>query len=647
MIKQALVFFGCLFAFFAALSGWAQSTGGKGGTGVKAPDPVLVDQAFLKGNTLEGLLSQKVTKIIDTHISRPDLYRVSVNITMTRHELPPPPEARKPAQTVPDLPVADANLFDVQKLVDHYESEMERLKTSERPINISMRSDSAAVDQNAYYEVSNAKVLVGIDDHVPAATVTSVAKELQDALGPIFDKRLTLQVQATKLTPSFWTLLNEWIYKFELLVIAMGVGLLFLTGILLHKIVASWQARWPKRSEISQNRNSTNQNAEGEGGEKKDDKAKDDPVLTVSQKGDGEDLEARHRLEQIQSLENQIAAFSKANPAIPHALAQEWSGSEDGIDKLAMLLETLAKQQVPIERVEVRGDVLKKLRGGRPAGTTATPEQRRDGLQEIYWNLISMAFVGEELAVSPFLFVESVNNETLVELLSREGIEAQAAVLMSLNEKRASKLLTLFDPSAREALLAQICSNQALSPEAMTELIERLREAINEHLATHDRRLESASSGVSALGPILKLMDFATEFAAASGLMAIDRGLRASLEANYFNVALLPDAKPEFLSGVFLDRSPDWIESVVSLYPASFKALVVGLLPPMQQRMLEGNSGVSVSKAVATAALKELNDDILGRLSRNELTLGDIFSSDSDEGVNPEGETTVETVVAA
>jgi hypothetical protein len=133
------------------------------------------------------------------------------------------------------------------------------------------------------------------------------------------------------------------------------------------------------------------------------------------------------------------------------------------------------------------------------------------------------------------------------------------------------------------------------------------------------------SEGVESLIPILETMDFESQYATAQSFLFMQQDLKAKIEARYFNVAMLPDAKPEFLESIFQDRQPGWMHALLAMYDEEFRKRALASLPSIQQRMIADQANVAVTPSAAWGALRELNDEILDRVARGELALQSIF----------------------
>ena len=224
----------------------------------KTPDSKLVDQAILKANELERLLTIKVEKIISAHVPNPLLSRSSVSVSMDRYELPAPtpevdPTKNKNAQNRPDAPIAEGSLFDVQRIIDHYTTEMDVMKAQNRPIQISLKHENEqGVDNRAFYEVSTVRVLASLDEKVAKETRDAIESDTKAAFEPIFGTRLDIKVQPAKLYPVFWDRFFERAQKLQYTVIALVLALASLAVFLMNKLIPSWQAKKPKLTDVAE-----------------------------------------------------------------------------------------------------------------------------------------------------------------------------------------------------------------------------------------------------------------------------------------------------------------------------------------------------------------------------------------------------------
>jgi len=309
---------------------------------------------------------------------------------------------------------------------------------------------------------------------------------------------------------------------------------------------------------------------------------------------------------------------------VARAILQEWVGSDDRLVEIAITLEVLARHGVQLEKIGVRPETMREIRNCRASVAKLSRDELRIHMHEIYWNLVSTGFFGEERAVSPFVFLDPFDEATILKIISRETIDQKAAVILSLNERRAAKLIAKLPEGEKEKLVAEICKGKPVDRATLAQIVARLKPLAQQY-AEELAYAGSLETNLEGLVPVLERMDFETQFPTARSLRTMDETLKDRLKAAYFNVAFLPECRTEFLARVFVDRSADWIQAVLSQFDSSFRNRVVGLLPPLQQRMLESQSEVQVLPHYALGLLRGLNQEVLTRIQARELSHEEIF----------------------
>jgi hypothetical protein len=605
------------------------------------PNPHLIDKSIFKGHELESLVTTKIDQIFSTYIADKDKYRFNVNISVARASYDPAIAAaaaeaaekkaekeKARAQAMPDLPALSGSVFDLQKIIDAYADDLaQNNQDNDQPnINVIMQSGASTVDRNAWYEVSGTVVTAVVDTTVPTEVFEKAKTAVNDALKAVFSTRLTFNITQEQLTkkPVFW----ERASRFQLVVTALIAFLAAIALILIGKLVPSRQVSQAQKIEIetqqraAQARIATTAKKEAE--PKGDAKGKKET--------EGGTLNAFDILFlEIQDLEKQIGSVGQMRPGVPKLLMEEWSGTEEGLLNIAVMLETLAKFSVGIERFEVKKDVLKSMRALKNKLIEMKPDKKAAILKDVYWALVSYSFISEEQLGSQFKFLETVNDAGIAELICEEPIDIQAMVLLGLHESRSSKVMARLPDATKPELLSKICTGPDLKEKEIKKAAERLRTAANKMMAERNCKAGDEDGGVGALIPMLKSMDFKTRFQTARGLLYLETETKERLRSKFFNVAFLPELRLERLAALFGRHDAQWIHTILSQYDQAFYDKVIGILSDSVKSKLEEMKQVPVVPSAAYAVLESLDREICADVEAGRMTLADEYDRTSSE----------------
>ncbi len=608
-------------------------------------DPKSVDPAIVRAGSLEIVLNQKASRIIEGAMVPADQYRVSVLVTMSKKPKPKPAADTKD-KTPPEEQLNPGSLLSVDSLISRFEAGDPGAK---KPLPAAA---AGAEDEEFVYEVQSVQMQVTFSDKVSTAAQTELQATLKKEFTDAFGDKLKFQSKSAgdiiKEEPPKPETLWDSLSKLQFVVMALILGAMFIGSLLVFKLVPSRQGAMPFRIELNNAQQDALNAATGAGpridgryGEEADPYGTDTDTH-VRDVGVSSEDDAKLIVRQLKALEQQIAAFVRQNTAIAGVVLHEWAASDDFI-KITLFLEALAKEGVNIDRTEFRPEVMDAIRASRGATTRLSLREREGALEEVYWGLVSNTFLGEDRTSGQFRFLETVNDEAIVELISGESEEAQVTVLLGLSERRAARVLSRLEPQRREALLRGIFAANPMEAEALAELAARLSDRVTE-IKSSQPDVIRMSEGVESLVPILETMDFETQFATAQSFLYMQADLKSKIETRYFNVALLPDAKTGFLEGVFQERKPEWIHSLLAMFDTEFRDRAIAVLPALQQRMIRDLASSPVTPSAAWGALRELNDEILDRLANREITLPSIFNEEplAIPTANAEGSETAE-----
>jgi flagellar motor switch protein FliG len=638
-------------------------------------DPNWLDPKIRRANVLEILLNKKVRQIIKARAIPERQFASSTSISVNESWVMPPknPNAKKPEKDAkdddgiaakddsdkPELDL-DGRIVDADYLISQYESDVEKdekeaaqKRKEKRAEELKRRqlageNTTAAADEDTpqlKYEVGTVLIQATVSDQLPKDTVAGLEQNLKSAFSPAFGNRLTVQVRTGKFAAeSQWPLIVKWLRDLEALAIALAIGAIALLALLILKFIPSWQLWRALKTEHTQKNfketKGTVTRAKKEEPNAEEEKTKPEREMApppfqrdishmIGSEEEGEEAKPAVPVsdeERARDLRAKIVEYAKKQPSAARTILQEWVGTDEMFTKIALLLETLAEQGVQLEKINVRPQALRAIRACRAAVSKFAPEELRLNLEDIYWNLVSTGFFGEERAVSPFIFMDALSDASILKMLADEPIAEKAAVVLGLRERRAASLLSRLHRDEREGILGLVFSGNPMNPKAIESLISRLKTKA----ALKSGFASQMDGSEDALVPILEKMPFESQFAAARTLLDGDPAQKKSVLESFFNVAFLSEATNDFITQTFVDRSAEWIHAVLSRFGADFRQRVIDVLPPIQQRMLLEMDGMDMLPGVAMKILKDLNKEINDKIVIRTISLQDIYGLESE-----------------
>ncbi len=647
-------------------------------------DSDLIDHAYVKANALEMLINEKVRKLIQAFPVRADQYRSNVVITVQpkkKDEAPADPNN----PDIGDLPMAQKNLvFDLNDLVDKYKDEVRQERTANRRVasmhakakTVGDLQDEADAGQGPSaamleslaempsYEVTAASVQVTLSDQLKPEVNDAVLKGLTSAFQPAFGTRLSVLVRQGDVTiPEVplqqWAI--DWVKKNLTTAIAIAAALILFGVWLCFSIIRNaffgilgifsaigsffaaigrffatiWHAfnAWRdrrdskelKKLEISEKAKAEAALLAAKAAEQNEATRKSEEAAAQEKAKEDElklTADERNAAAGIIQAEAQIIEFVKAHPSAPKNVILDWVSNEEHYPKLLLMLELLAKRGVPFETAETRLEAIRKIREYKRQVSQMGVVEVHQALEDLYWALVSNSYLGEHTGEPGLAFLDQVSDVNLGRLIETEPAEAQAAVLLSLDEARASRVIANFSAPRRNEILKTLSSGKTIDQASVAQMIDRLRKVVKTTVES-PVTAPASDAGIEALVPLLTKMDFDTQFVTAQSFMALETGLRKRLMSKYFNVALLPLAREDYLARLFEDREIEWTRAVIAGFDDVFRRRVIAMLPPMQQRMLEGVINVPYGEVMGR--LRELNQTVLERLASGEMSNQEIF----------------------
>ena len=619
---------------------------------IRAFDTQYLDRATLTANTLESLLNERMRRVINAAGIRAGDFSAAVTVHVNKvprlkkgaDPLPPPPkpivstsflEPKKSPTDSPDFSsFQDHSLLNADDLVNRFESEeLERLKNDRTPASKpDIFSDLTTEDEEPFtYTVNQIYAQAALNEKLGTDVRTQVEKALRTALDPIYPGHINVEVTSFAAYDSPWWLKAlTWLQKLQFFAITILAILGAIFFLVLSRLIPSWQSRLPLRT-AHEHKEELPPEVAAEEEIPVDDKAEETPPALPSSPPPNDDALLTEKIEAIQK---DIVTFLNQHPALAGKVIADWGVNEEPASKISLCVELLSREGLDIGRVEFRLDQLKVLRDFKRSGTEVSLSERLAFFKEMFWDFVSAQHLAQETVISPFEFLNTTEEGAIFEAIQRETVPIKAQIIASINARRGAQILSQFPTSQKRQIMDSLVAGVKLTQAEILPVADRLR--------THVKDLLKARSGIAkpstdVLVAILRTMDFPEQLNACKGFFNLDAPARSVLLSSFFNVGLLPLAKDSFLQKIFVDRPTDNIRTLFNHFDETFANRVRELLPPMQKRMLEGFSGEIISNGATMAALRDLNELILGQIASREFSLADIFENGSEPFVGAFG----------
>jgi flagellar motor switch protein FliG len=618
-----------------------------------------LDKATLRQNALEALLSEKLRRVVKSAGVRPSDFQSAVTIHVVETIIPP--EKRKNADEPDDDPklnskdkskekaknripdfasFQDESLFSTSTLMKKYSDELkdekERALAEADPDADNQDLLDDVDDPKVDYIVDNVYMHVSLTDQVSNELGDQVGTTLKNAFDPVFGAKLHFDVQRdVKHTPIWPQELFKWMSQFQNLAMFILAALAGLIALWMIKKIPSWQSQWTKRTAheyIAKNEGAT-RHEEILTAPKEEPKEiiPEPPVADPTPSLEEIEREARRK---IFKIEKKIVNFIKGRPYLPQRVLQDWGNlteTDQTLPKINLAVELFASHQVAVGKVEFRAELLDELRSSKKKLREMKLEDKIEVLEAIFWDVVSTEHLAHQSVPKTFGFLDVADDSVVASALQQETPETCALILVSLHEARASKIMSLLPGKNRREVMSHLFGAESAAQNISIARAKEISEKLKSKMDTIavEQAAMGKIKGIEGFLPLLQTMDFESQYATSKGFLSLERSLLGRIFETYFNVGMLPAAKPEFLARIFIDRETNWIKTVLSQFSPEFKEKVRECLPPMQQRMLEGGND-TISRGAALDALAKLNDEILEKFKNGEMRSSDLFDADQD-----------------
>jgi len=165
-------------------------------------------------------------------------------------------------------------------------------------------------------------------------------------------------------------------------------------------------------------------------------------------------------------------------------------------------------------------------------------------LEEIYWDLISVKTLGLQSLRRPFDYLQSLNHESLMEVLEHQKEENKALALMYLPEEAKKDYLSSIEDDKKQDVIMQMLMNSQVSQKQIWDIDTSLKVTLINQSAQATEKLVNLFPRTIE---VLQTLDTLSEIRMLRNIAPSlpENGL--VLKQQYTTLAFLPEWKPEYV----------------------------------------------------------------------------------------------------
>lgn len=286
-------------------------------------------------------------------------------------------------------------------------------------------------------------------------------------------------------------------------------------------------------------------------------------------------------------------------------------GDEGGLEKAAKLIRGLG---VPLARRLTPGMADREWRAIELASLDQAEikrEDMREAMSEAFYAVLrDHTETPREDKLSPFAFLQAMDDAQLLFLLEEESTRIQALVLSQLAPDRAIGLMRLKPPSEQGAIAAAMGELHLLPMSAFQDVAK--------HLAQKAAEAPSFETAVTnGLGLLVNLLDHSdrlTEQGILSGLSSQNPRLFAQVREAYLTFDDLARVPREVLKDALREADKESLAEALRDAPVGVKDAIIGSLTDRARRIVEESLEGPPVAAVAEAKVEAIRKDLVGRV---------------------------------
>ncbi|NUN06852.1 MAG: hypothetical protein HUU57_13945 [Bdellovibrio sp.] len=266
-------------------------------------------------------------------------------------------------------------------------------------------------------------------------------------------------------------------------------------------------------------------------------------------------------------------------------LVRVWVDSgENGYIKAALLIDSMmaAREKImnstgalPAMRIPLDEDIAssqeESLAEAYRQASQMDDFDRLAKLEEIYWDLISVKTLGLQSLRRPFDFLQSLNQESLAEVLEQQKEENKALALMYLPEDTKKTYLNSIEDSEKEKVILQMLIKSQISQKMIWDVDTSLKVTlINQSAQAQEKLVNLFPRTIEVLETLDTLSEIRMLLNIAPSLP--DGGL--ILKQQYTTLAFIADWKPEYVRRLVKSCTGQEVVRLIRTLPAAQEVIL-------------------------------------------------------------------------
>ncbi len=500
-------------------------------------------------NRLETEIQENLRTLISTRLEKASF---SVAVRVQVKEVPPPKKKDDDLNDKEQLPAGmGVGLIDVRELVERYEKQIQEMR---------LLKEDAQVKSDPQFQALRIEVIVGLDELTyDEAYVEQFRTWLKKRIELDYGRLGNADVQRSKLKETvkdttaqpelpqtdlerMKNLLKDFIPLISAALLVLGLGLL---GLLVRSgLKENGQG---KKDLVLEPKGEWALNIQSPEflGESEETPALTEPVARLNPR----DLE--HILGKIAFVCLELG--SQVNE-----LVRVWvDAGENGYVKAALLIDSMmaAREKImsstgalPAMRIPLDEDIAssqeESLSEAYRQASQMNDFDRLAKLEEIYWDLISVKTLGLQSLRRPFDFLQSLNADSLVEVLENQKEESRALALMYLPEESKKVYLDSMEDEEKEKVLLHVLSQNHISQKVIWDVDTSLKVTLINQGAQSEEKLVNLFPRTIE---VLQTLDAYSEIRMLRNIVPSLPEGGMVLKQQYTTLAFIAEWKPEYV----------------------------------------------------------------------------------------------------
>lgn len=578
-----------------------------------APDNSTADALSAKG-FLEEIMVKRYTQSLGTFVNH-DSFTVGAQIEIVDAPKKEPPKTNEPQVDTPfDLLVGT---LDSEKLIKQYALE------AEKPALVSYLSTK---------KIKAVVISVGLKEELGEPVKVEVDKWLKDRVRKEFgnvgktEVNFVKQISAGKKDEKethpkkeWW----DWLEQFQNLAGVVFLALSLLIGILMWRMTTS-----KANANLSNTNNSEGQQIKlvtegkglGGGGGGSGHGAGADGFGDGAEGGEASAKNAaeqeKKNIAEAFTLTQKINAIASKVTGEVESLIRNWNNEGDeGRFKIVCFAEAVGKE---VGRLPIPPDAVVDLAKVFSKMSEVSIKQKKEALEKIYWDLVTVLNLGSEVLVQPFSYLATTDASMLSQILMDQNPKLKTLVSHYLPDDIRKKFINPLNPTQKIELLNSAAKLKDISRTELRSIDKEVKGQLGGEVSADSVPLDMTFEKIVGTLSVLEEMELLPQVQGEE----IIRFKRTSPSVAFFHE--WPEEKLSFALGKL---RPDQIVTYLRFKP-DLKDKFLKLCPPMTAEVVTDdlNQTDRSTPTEKEKSLKDMSSALKEFVSRKEINLEDIFS---------------------